>query len=283
MPIGILQSSLEPDDPAKSFKLASQAGGEGIELVCAKDERTPAGLELRSGKDEHVEAMLSPAGAKRIRQLKTKFGLEVPGIALRVLSKTESLFGEPPVVSAAEELIQRAMQTAREVGAPVVLLPFFGKATIELEKELDRVGEALQELAEEAEEKGLTLGIQTTLNVDLQLHLMDHLATYPSVKICFDTAIPLARKFDPATSLRDLGRQRICQMQFRDVRLGDEGSPPEWNVALGAGEVDFPAIANAMEAMAYDGWSIAAAPAMDDPLSAAKASVGFVRQLLGQA
>ncbi len=269
MPLGILQSSLDARDLSRAFDLAARTGADGLEVVCSEEK------DLRD--------LLSAPGVKLIRRLMRDTGLEAPGIALMVLARSESLFGKPAVASAAKELIRGGMEAAGEIGMKMVLLPFLGKATIEFEHELDKVIEALPELAEQAEEAGLTLGIESTLNVDQQLHLLDHLAGYGSPKICYDAAMPQTRKLDPATWLRDLGPERICQICLRDVRVGEEGQPPEWNVALGEGDVDFPAVANAMRAMAYDGWTILAAPATEDPAAAAEAGVRFGRQLLGQA
>lgn len=268
MPIGILQSSLEPGDLDRSFELASQAGAEGLALVCAEDE--------------HVHAVLSGVGAGKVRQLKGRFGLEVPCIALTILSQTESLLGKPPVAAAARKLVFQAMEAARQIGAGIVGLPFVGQADLCSEDRMNRLIESLPELAEEAEDNGLTLGIETTLNVNQESYLLDNLGAYTSVKVCYDAATPLARRLDPATWLRDLGQDRICQVKFRDVRLGEEGSPPEWNMALGEGDVDFPAVANAMAAMGYNGWTILAAPRTADPLAAAKANVKFARELLAQ-
>lgn len=268
MKIGILQSSLEPDDLAGSFELASKAGAEGIELVCASRG--------------HVRTTLSGAGARRVQEWKSQYGLEVPGIVLGILSQTESLFGAPPVAEAARDLIHKAMDAAGQIGTGVLVLPFLGKSAIESEEELDRVVDALPELAEQSEQSGLTLGIETTLNADQQRHLLEHLSAYTSVKVRYDAATPLTRKTDPATWLRDLGRDRICQIQLRDVRLGEGGSPPDWDVALGAGDVDFPAVANAIAAIGYEGWIVLAPPATDDPLAGARANMEFARALLGQ-
>ena len=67
-----------------------------------------------------------------------------------------------------------------------------------------------------------------------------------------------------------------------DVRLGEEGHPPDWDVALGQGDVDFAAVASALKAMGYDGWVILETPATDDPVAAAQANLDFARQLLAE-
>ena len=108
------------------------------------------------------------------------------------------------------------------------------------------------------------------------------MSVYASVKICFDTGCALSRKLDPATFLRDLGPEHLCQVHFHDLRLGKEGRPPDWNVALGAGDVDFPAVASAISAMGYEGWIIVEGPASENPPATAKADLAFARRLLTQ-
>jgi len=269
MPVGIAQSALDPEDLERSFRIAAEAEAEGIELLC------------RDPKD--IDWLLGETGGKSLARLKKDTGLNVPSIALEALTRDESLLGPPAVAERAKTLIRAGMEAAAAVGADVVLLPFLGKAAIELDEELDRVSDALMDLAEEAEEVGITLGIESTLNVNRQLHLLEHVATYESVKVCYDTGDILARKWDPATYLRELGRGHLCQVRFRDVRLGMEGTPPQWDVALGAGDVDFPAVANAISALGYEGWVMVAGPTTEDPPTAAKRNVDFARNVLKQA
>jgi len=267
MRFGIMQSALDTADLARSFQLARQAGGEGIEITCDRNE--------------DLATLLGKEGPDLITGLKKKHKLEVPSIGLGILRRDESLFGPPATVTQARNIISKAIAVAVEVEAKIVLVPFFGKATIEFEEEFGRVLDALGDPAEEAEAAGVTLGIESTLNVNQQRHMLDHLGAYSSVKVYYDTGNTLSRKWDPATYLRDLGRDGICQTHFKDVRLSEEGDPPDWNVALGAGHVDFPAVANALAAMGFDGWIILETPPTDDPVAAAKANLQFARDLIG--
>ncbi len=266
MQIGIMQISLVGDDLGKSFDLAARAGLDGLEITCD----TPAELD----------AMLGADGIARVQQLKKQHKIDVPSIALGILRESESLFGPEEISSAAKDVIGRAIGAAPEIGADIVLVPFLGPATVQLQEELDRVIANLEELAEDAEEAGVTLGVESTLNVNQQQHLVEHLGAYTSVKVYYDTGNALARKHDPATFLRDLGLGRICRMHFKDVRLGEEGTPPDYDVALGEGDVDFPAVVSAVRAIGYDGWIVLETPPTSDPLKAAKANLAFTRSVL---
>lgn len=262
------QSSLDPADLGRAFELARRAGAEGVEVACENPQQ--------------LVSLLGEDGPKRVNGLRKQFKLDAPSISLCVLKQGESLFGAPEVAAQAAQVIEKGLAAAGKIEAKVVLVPFFGKATIETEEELQRVVDALQDLCEQAETAGLTLGIESTLNVDQQLHMLGGLGAYSSVKVYYDTGDTLARKSDPATWLRELGRDRVCQIHLKDVRLGEEGNPPDWNVALGEGHVDFAAIASALGAMGYDGWVVLETPATDDPAAAAKANLKFARQLLAE-
>lgn len=251
-----------------SFQLARQAKAEGLEIACdCPDEAT---------------VLLGSDGISRVRSLKKTHKVQVPSIGLGILREGESLFGNSKTVSSAQDIIHRAIGAAQEIGAAVVLVPFLNKATIESEDELERIIKNLEELAEEAEQASVVLGVESTLNVDQQKYLLEHLAVYDSVKIYYDTGNALARKSDPATFLRQLEPSNVCQMHFKDVRLGEEGAPPDFDVALGEGNVDFPTVVKAIEAMNYTGWVILETPPTANPLTAAKANLKFARSVLNQ-
>jgi len=263
MPVGITQSSLEAKGLSRSFRTAAAASADGIEITCASLEE--------------LEALLAEKGPAQVKRLKQAHGLEVPSLGLKLMTEGRLLFSDAAGVASAAKLIGRAMAAAGEIGADVVLLPFQGKAAIETEAAFERLLSVLTELAEQAEEAKVTLGVESTLNLDQQLFLMDHLASYGTVKVYFDTANILARKLDPATCLRDLGAESVCQIHLHDIRLGEVGAPPLWDVPLGEGDVDFQAVAQAMHAIGFEGWSMVEVARCDE--AAAKASIEFARGL----
>lgn len=266
MRIGIMQSSLDLADLERSFELAQAAGAEGLEIVC--------------GDDQAVGNLLSDQGVRRINRLRQQYALDVPSIALGVLCGGQSLFGSLEEVGRANDVITQAMHAAGIIGAGVVLIPFFGKAIIETDQELQRVIGNLMDLAEQADAAEVTLGIESTLHIDQQLFLLSHITPYSSVKVYFDTGNVLPRRLDPAKCLRDLGRGNVCQIHFKDCRLSREGGPPDWKANLGQGNVDFSAVANAIAAVGFDGWIILETPTGDDALTSAKTNLEFARQAL---
>jgi sugar phosphate isomerase/epimerase len=269
MRLGIHNRSLSRDNLQEAFRLAAQAGVEGVEVAyCTSQEAR----QLRRW-ENHAQAVSALAQAGN---------LAVPSLNLACLCGAPSLIGSPDVIESSLELITSAILAAKAVGAPVVLVPFFGKNTIEVEKELNKAADALTRLIEPAEEAGVILGVESTLNFDRQLFLLDHLGHTANVRVYFDTGDALAHKFDVATGIRDLGGQRIVQVHLKDVRIV-EGAPPDFDVALGEGNVDFRAVAQALAAIRFDGWGILETPPGDDALSSAKANLKYAREILAAA
>ena len=124
------------------------------------------------------------------------------------------------------------------------------------------------------------LALESSLVFDQLRFLLDHLAHSNHVKVCYSTANALARKTDVVTFIRDLGREAIWQVHFNDVRMGEEGTAPDFNVQPGQGHVDFPAVVRALRAIEFDGWVLIATPPGDDPPADCRSSVEFLRKLL---
>jgi sugar phosphate isomerase/epimerase len=266
MHLGIHSKSLSRGSIEEAIRLASQSGAEGVELVYST---TQEARPLRRW-EEH---------ARMVSALARKSGLAVPSLNLSCLCNAPSLIGTGEIIDSGVEFVTAAISAAQAMGAPVVLLPFFGKNTIEVERELQKAGDALGRLVEPAEQAGVILGVESTLNFDQQRFLLDHLGHSDSVRICLDTGDALAHKFDAPTGIRELGGDHIVEVHLKDVRVS-EGAPPDFNVALGEGNVDFQAVAQALNAVGFDRWVILETPPGLDPLAAAKANLQYARETL---
>lgn len=263
MRLGIMDTIVRAENLGQSLRAAAELRAEGVEVFYHK-----------------ANALEQPGHAKYLRELSGKHGLAIPSLCLGFLAQQPSLIGPAEIVSAAQGLIRRGLSVAAEIGAGVVLVPCLGKNAIELEEELTRTVDALTELVDEAEDAGVVIGIESNLNFDQQRFLLSSLGNPEHVKVYYDTANALSRKLDVAIGIRDLGREAIAQIHFKDVRLS-EGEPPDYNVALGKGNVDFRAVVQALRAIGYDGWIILEAPPVDDPIRSASANLAFARDVLG--
>jgi len=266
MKLGVLHTALDCDELDEAFEMASAVGAEGIEVQYTRANRA------RLHRNNHIDELV---------ELAAKHKLEIPSLCLAFLCDSASLRGTPEEIATAQRVIRRALSVARQAGVGAVVVPFFGKNTINLEAELYRAAEAMIELVEDAENASVTIAVESTLNFDQQDFLLNFLGNTGHVKICCDTGNALARKLDLPGGIRHLGAERIARIHYKDVRLAS-GSPPNFDVPLGGGDVDFRAVTEALRAVGYDDWIVLETPPGDDAAGSAAANLAFVQELLAR-
>jgi len=267
MRLGIVHTAVGETGLDASFQRAAEIGFEGIEV-----HYTDA---------DEVRALRRAGHAGELRKLRQKHGLDVAGLTLGALCRKPTLIGRPQEAAKARDLIGTALSVASEAGVRVVVVPFFGKNAIELEEELNRAAEALLALVEQAEQAGVVMAVESTLNFSQMQFLLSYLGT-GNVGICLDTGDATARKLDVATGIRELGTGAIVEVHLKDVRTV-EGAPPDFVPGMGDGYVDFRAVAHALRAVGYDGWAVLETPPGDDPLGNAQANLTYARAIFGAA
>lgn len=269
MRIGIVHPALGVEELGEVFARAAKAGAEGVEIDYAS-----TALATALSQDEHARELAAAA---------KESGLAPAALRLTCLRDQPALIGRPEMIEDTQDLLLRALGCASEAGAEMVVVPFFGKNTIELESEFDRAADALLEMVEHAEQAGVVLAVESTLPFTQQEYLLTRLGNTGDVKVSCNTAVALSRKFDVATGLRQLGAGAIALVRFKDVRMA-ENEPPDFDVPLGEGNVDFRAVAQALHAVGYDQWVVVDPPVtgqtLQKPLAAAKEAITFAREIL---
>ncbi|NLW85712.1 MAG: sugar phosphate isomerase/epimerase [Planctomycetes bacterium] len=266
MRIGIQQTAFGETSLEESLSRARLAGAEGLGL-CYRTQEEALALE-------------DPRYILKTRSLFERFELSITGLHLGVLCLDQSLIGPAPVVSRSVNLIEKALTAAAQLGKPDVIVPFFGKNRIELPKEFDTAGMAFSTVAQAAEDLGVTLAIESSLHLG---QLQQFLAGCGSdfVKVCLDTGDVTACRHDPVSMISGLGLSGIAQVHFRDVRLASR-TPPDFNVRMGRGNVDFRGVAGMLHALGYDGWVVLETPPGDDDGQIVSLHVDDARNLLAQ-
>ena len=128
----------------------------------------------------------------------------------------------------AQKWVADSIPITANLKAEVVLLPFFGKASLMNHTEMDYVGGLLKEIAPAAEKAGVMLGLEDTISAEDNVRIMER-AGSPAVKVYYDVGNSTGGGFDVVKEIRWLGAQRICQMHLKDN--------PHY---LGEGQIDFP-------------------------------------------
>jgi len=240
-------------DDAEVFARAKQIGCAGVEVVVAR-------LDLRDAKEERLRAL---QGAKRAT------GLEIPALVLGEHNESGGLADEDADrAGRAHDDVRDAIAWAHVLGAGVVLVPFFMRAELESEADVDRAAAAFRALSPLAAERGVTLCYEGTLPAPEILTLASRVGS-EAFGCYFDLANPLAKRgLDVPSEIRALG-PLVRRVHVKDTRVTAGDCRP------GTGRVDFAECASALSEIGYDGWLTLETPPAPPPLVAR--DVSFVR------
>jgi sugar phosphate isomerase/epimerase len=239
-------------DDEEAFARAKRIGFAGVEVALSRDE-------LQSG-----------ARLESLRRASAASGLAVPSIVLGEHSDLGGISDSDPVVAErARDDATQAIDWAAELGAGVILLPFFGRAELVEEADIDRAGEAFRPLCDLAGGRGVVLCYEGTLPATRIRVLADRVASR-AFGCYFDLANPVVRGLDSATEIRTLG-ELVRRVHFKDARV-DAG-----DCAPGRGRVDYAASFEALTEIGYDDWLVLETP--PGPLELVGRDLAFARSV----
>jgi sugar phosphate isomerase/epimerase len=163
------------------------------------------------------------------------------------------------------------IRVTRALKTEVMLLPFFGKGGLETTQEMDHVGDALRELAPEAEKAGVILGLEDTISAENNARILDR-AKSKAVQVYYDVGEAHLAGFDVIKEIRWLGVKRICQFHLKD-------DPHH----LGEGDIDFTAVLHTIQSIGYHGYAnLETDLESKAPEPDLRRNLAFVRRLLEQ-
>jgi L-ribulose-5-phosphate 3-epimerase len=136
-----------------------------------------------------------------------------------------------------------SIRLTKALNTKVLLLPFFGRWALQTKDEMDHVGDALRDLAPEAEKAGVILGIEDTISAEDNVRIMDR-SKSASVLVYYDVGNSTIAGFDVVKEIRWLGKDRICQFHLKDN--------PHY---LGEGDIKFPPIIAAIRDIGFTGFA----------------------------
>jgi sugar phosphate isomerase/epimerase len=247
---GIMDPVLRTADDDDLFRQAKRLGFAGVEVVLSRQR---------------------PGRLQDLKQAMREHGLVVPSL---VLGEHSDLGGiadsDPDVAAAARADVEQAIDWAADLGAGVILVPFFGRAEVRGDAELERAAGSFRPLCEHAGQRNVTLCYEGTLPADGIRALADRVGSR-AFGCYFDLANAVVRGLDSATELRALGSLVRC-VHLKDTRVGPGDCPP------GLGRVDFRESARALDEIGYDDWVVLETPPAPPELVARDLS--FARSVL---
>lgn len=229
------------------FQLASSAGYDGVEV--ALDETGE--INLHSTQEQMAE----------IKNSARHYGIELYSVASGLYWKYSLTSESPDERAMAKSVVRKQLEIARWLGCDTILvLPgsveglSSGGEVVAYDKAYDRALEALRELAPYAEKQGVAIGVENVWNKFLlsPLEMRDFIDKIgsPAVGSYFDAGNVQAFGY-PEHWIQILG-SRIKKVHIKDYKMSAGGL--SGFVDLLAGDVNFPAVMDALHQAGYDGW-----------------------------
>jgi L-ribulose-5-phosphate 3-epimerase len=219
--VGVTDWNLRQTAKVESVALAKRLGFDGVQISIGRQ------MQLQ-------EPALQQAFLAESRRLQ----FPIASLCLDILH-VNGLKSDP----LGQRRVAESIPIAQAMGVKVILLPFFGNWALKTTEEMDYVGNALREIAPEAEKAGVILGLEDTISARDNVRIMERTKS-PAVLAYYDVGNSTLNGFDIIEEIRWLGRERICEVHLKDN--------PNF---LGKGKIDFPAVVAALADIGYDKWA----------------------------
>jgi L-ribulose-5-phosphate 3-epimerase len=162
-----------------------------------------------------------------------------------------------------------SIRLTKALNTKVLLCPFFGQRALQTREEMDYVGDALRDLAGEAEKAGVILGLEDTISAEDNVRVIER-SRAKNVLVYYDVGNSTNNGFDVVKEIRWLGKDRICQFHFKD-------NPN----LLGEGKIRFPPILDAIRDIGFSGYANLETDARRDSLEDdQRRNLAYIRGLI---
>lgn len=233
---------------AESIKLAKDAGFDGIELAL----NATGEMSLTSTEQE----------IKEVKKIAEDTGLELYSVACGLYWDNPITDDDPAIRAKAEEIVKREIDVAKMLGCdsclviPGTVCAEFANPdkVVDYQDAYDRSLDAFSRLKEYAEKAQINIGLENVWNKFLTSPIemkefidkigSDYVGSY------FDVGNVLFNGY-PEHWIKILNK-RIKKVHFKDYRKLAGGL--HGFVDLLAGDVDYPAVVDALKSVGYDGW-----------------------------
>jgi sugar phosphate isomerase/epimerase len=225
-------------------------------------------VEVSAGKAGDVLEISLPETRARYKEQMKQTGLPITSIMM-------GLFNQCPLATdpRATAWIKQTIDAAKDLKAETILLAFFGKGDlldggVIKEAEFKAAAERIKEVAPYAKAAGVTLAIESFLNADQLLRMLELIGD-ESVKIYYDVYnTGKTKKYDSPAEIRKL-KERIAQVHYKN------GSQ-----YLDADKPYFESVTAALKDIGYKGWiTLETSSPSKNSVEDGKRNATFVRSL----
>ncbi len=224
--IGACDWSIGKGSDIGAFKVAKEIGLDGIMVDMGGVENN---LHIRQN------------------ELQQAYLAESKNTDIAISSLALGLFNQIPFHSdpRTEEWISDTIDAAKNLNVKVILLAFFNASDLRNDEGRKKSAiNILKKLEPKAEAKGIILGIESYLNAEEHLDIMNKVGS-KNLKVYFDFRNTADAGFNTAEEFRKLGKDRVCELHMK-----------ENGFLLGEGTVDWKSVSAAVHDTGYigDGW-----------------------------
>ena len=248
--IGACDWSIGKMDNPDAFELAREIGLDGV--------------QVSMGTEANHMHLRQPEVQRKFKEAAQACGLQVASLAIGELNNIPYK-SDPRTI----EWVKDSIDVCQALGVRVVLLAFFGNDDLRDDQAgIDEVVRRLKAVAPKAEKAGISLGIESWLNANQHLEILDRVGS-KAVRVYYDVCNSSDRGYDIYKEIRQLGK-RICEFHAKE-----NGS------LLGQGKIDFKKVRAAMDDIEYTGWIQieGAVPPGEPILESYKANCKFMRDI----
>ncbi len=228
------------------------------------------GVEMGYGE---ASDLTTNADRRRVTRIQAEAnGVEIPSLCIGCLNNGGFSSDDAAVRQRALDLVSGSLDAAVELGARVILVPFFFAGSPQSDAEVQRIVEHFREVAPAAEAKGLTLAYEGDLPADRMLALLDNVGS-AALKCYYDLGNALWLGYDPLVEIRQLG-SAIAQVHIKEFydKLSDR--------LLGEGKVPLPECCDALREIGFDGYLVLETGTFRDPMTNTPAQLAYLRQFI---
>ena len=201
------------------------------------------GVEIGVGNAAEKLHVADPAVRQQYKEQMAKTGLTISSFMMGLLN-SNPLAVDPR----APAWLEQSIDAAKDLGAGVILVAFFGKGDLlrdgqVKQADVDVAIQRLKDAAPRAKDAGVILAIENTLSGRQNAEMLERIG-HPSVRVYYDVGNSTGKGYDVPAEIRFL-KERIACIHFKDR-----------DRYLGEGLIQFEPIAAAIKAIGYLGWIV---------------------------
>jgi len=222
------------------FEAAKEIGLDGVQVDMGKPiaDAAPPHKVVKPANDLPLMHLLKPDFQQAYLASARHTGLEIASLAI-------SAFNRVPLKSdpRAAQWLADSIDVCKALSVKIVMPAFFGKGELDMSNaaEIERVVQALKNVAPRAEKEGIAIGLENYLSADDNRRLIEQVGS-PSIKVYYDVGNSTDKGRDVCKEIRELG-PLICEFHAKDAKS-----------MLGQGRIDFHQVRRAIDDIGYNGW-----------------------------